>query len=189
MSRAVTLCRGLPPPQAFAKCERVMPSSRARWFIKATKASSDPGDGPRPERSRRRCPRRRRDRAADRRRGLASRPAANMLEPPGFGVALARRARRDRRGIVEPEPAFDDGAKDDLGGEDLGRRRRRHRRVGVLGERASRRCRSRPATHRGRSSAAARRARAQRPASGRQQSQRDEDGVTEHVEAQDVWVA
>ena len=100
----------------------------------------------------------------------------------GFGVALARRPRRDRRGIVEPEPAFGDGAKDDLGGEDLGRRRRRHRRVGVLGEQ----CRAGVEVDQQRvRDAGLRRGGAPGLKVGEQQQRgkRDEDGVTEHVEA------
>ncbi len=51
-----------------------------------------------------------------------------------FRVALLRGARRDRQFVLEMEPAFGDFAKDDLGGENFRRRRRRHRRVGVFGE-------------------------------------------------------
>jgi len=106
----------------------------------------------------------------------------------GFGVALARRARRDRRRVVEPEPALGDRAQDDLGGEDLGRRRRRHRRVGVLGE--QRRARIEVDQQRvgdarlQRGGAPGREAREQQ-----QRGQRDEDGVTDHVEAREVRVA
>ena len=93
MSRAVTLWRGSPPPQALAKCERVIPSSRARWFIRAAKASCEPATrsakaiaASLPEAMTRPC-----SRSSTR---TCEPTAANMLEPPD-SASPSRAARAE----------------------------------------------------------------------------------------------